>query len=338
MDWTAFFPPNTPVTALPSWSEPRLLVPARSMAEAWQRSRLFPAFSWPARVRKSLLRLAAATGARARKRTPANEWMLGSFLADVWPEAQSATVLLGSPSPTQKTTVEITGADGRPLGFVKIAEHEPAKERLRQERDVLAQLPEGAGPKLIKYGLLARSEALVTSALPGRPLPPDLPPAHTLIGYVRSLERSESYPVEAHPWIRTLPAGRGPVAKSIEALSGREWAVTVQHGDLVWNTFDAAGRLSACDWEYGTLDGFPGQDLANYVLQVGMERNGWSPERVRPIGVRFLQSAGYSEREAHALLDLAAFDVYLKFEADGYTPDRPEQQWRAFFWHMSSGT
>ncbi len=344
MEWHNFFPAYTPVLALPNWQHPRLYIPAHTARERWVRSGFYPAFRLRARLYRLGLRATAAAGIIHQHRTAhAAAWPLGTFVQDVLPGADSISVLLGSPSPTQKTTVQVWNAEGQVIGYVKYAEKPAAQERLRYEHQVLTQLPEGAGPRPLKFGAWGDGEALVTSALPGQPFTPTLPPGKALPAYCLTLHIGNPLPVDVHPWVRWCKAHGGDlVAPWFDALAHRPWPVAVHHGDLVWNLAqDAKGTLRAFDWEYGVPEGFPGQDLAKYLLQVAMEMLNWPVEKGHTLAVDYMhQHSGLdlTRDEALAMVRLAAFDLYRKFEADGFTPDRWEQQWRKAAWEMGNST
>lgn len=341
MEWHTFFPAHTPVLALPNWQRPRLYIPAHSMHERWVRSGFYPAFRLRARLYRLALRASAAAGLITRTHTPAAAaWPLGRFVADVLPGAASVSVLLGSPSPTQKTTVQVWDEAGHVIGYLKYAEKPVARTRLQHEHEVLHQLPPGVGPRALKFGPWGAGEALVLSALPGRPFTPTLPPGPALPAYCLKLHVGPDLPLDAHPWVQHCRAQGGTlVAPWLDALAHRHWPVAVHHGDLVWNlSQDAEGRLRAFDWEYGVRQGFPGQDLAKYLLQVAMEMLNWPVAKGHALAVDYLhRHAGLAltPAEALALVRLAAHDLYQKFEADGFTPDRWEQQWRRAAWEIT---
>jgi hypothetical protein len=89
--------------------------------------------------------------------------------------------------------------------------------------------------------------------------------------------------------------------------------------------------MTAIDWEYGTLVGFPYIDQAFFMLQVTMLMNRWSPARAREFAVQKLTKV-VSERQAHAIVKLSAFDAFHKSIDDGHSPDDPNQRWRSAVW------
>jgi hypothetical protein len=283
------------------------------------------------------LRATAAVGVLTTERVPASaDWILNDFLSDVMPGIESVSVLMGSPAPTQKVIVQVWDGEGRVVGYVKYAEKPAARQRLEHEHRVLAELPRDVGPQVLKYGSLGTGTAMLITPLPGQLLPPSLPPDPNLSHLCRRLITGRPVPVDDHPWLQGCLKSDECTVAWIDELRGRTWPVAVQHGDLVWNLQRAHdGTLRAFDWEYATLEGFPGQDLANYLLQVAMEMNKWSPEKSHPLVLDYFMENAWDEvtrPEALSILRLAAFDVYRKFEQDGYAPDSPEQSWRRTFW------
>src|SRR5215210_1117465 len=152
MDWGLFFPPGTRVLALPSWQDPRLYLPTRSFPQRWEESAFFPAFRLRSRLRRLALRIGATAELGRVRQVRSTDWPLGEFTQDALPQAVSAVVLVGTPSRVQKITVQLRDENGRVLGYLKYAENEAARKRLRQERGVLSGIPKGVGPELLKYG------------------------------------------------------------------------------------------------------------------------------------------------------------------------------------------
>jgi len=248
---------------------------------------------------------------------------------------------VGTPGPAQKITAQLRDDNGGVLGYLKYAEKDAARKRLRQERQMLCSIPEGAGPELLKYGTMGNGEAMLTTPVSGKPLPATLPPAGDLTDFSTSLA-PQPVPVAAHPWVRRIRERSTPELDIwFEALTGKEWSVTIQHGDFTpWNVLRRSdGTLGAIDWEYGTLEGFPYLDLAYYSLQTSALIYHRSPSRAAEYTAQYL--AGHprlalSNVEARALTSLAAYDAYRKFQEDGHLPDTNHlQRWRRAVWQDS---
>lgn len=343
--WSAFFPPGTPVIALPDWGRPRLLVPARTPADRWRGSGFYPAFRLTARSYRWLLRLKTAGGLATVRasREICDGPTLQEFLADVIPGATVRAVMLGMANRAQKLTAQLVAADGRVAGYLKCAASELARERVRNEYDVLRRLPRGAGPRPLKWGMFAGLDALLTQPIHGHLLRATLPPPPELLEYARSLHTPARFSVHDHPWFCRRELALPPDLLAIAgALQGREWGVVRQHGDLVpWNVVqDATGRLSAVDWEYGSLEGFPGLDLAHYILQVAALIYRWTPERARTYATGYVQDCcdGASAAEASAIVALAASDAFVNTLLDGHGVEDPLQAWRRSLWSGGART
>jgi len=337
VDWRWFFPPGTRVLALPDWQSPRLFLPAQRFAQRWEHSSYYPATRFRARFYRLGLRIRAATGLGETRRVQSSSWPLGKFASDVLPQIDSVVALVGAPGPVQKITVRLHGKGGV-LGYLKYSEKEAARVRLRQERHVLSNLPGEVGPELIKFGSLGNGEALLTTALPGRPLPATLPPAGGLTDLLNSLSVAPPVPLEAHPWAQHVRDHGGTrLDQWLETLSDKNWPIVVQHGDFVpWNLLRRSnGTLAAIDWEYGTLSGFPYVDLAYYVLQTSALIYRQPPLKAAQYAAAYLTrqpQLGLSRVEAQALTRLAAYDVHQKLREDGWPDDDGMQAWRRTVW------
>lgn len=343
MRWDQFFAPGTRVVALPSWRCPRLYLPAYPFSRRWNGSKLYPASRWPARIFRLVLRAAAATGMKRVHTVGSSDWTLGAFTQEVMPDLTSAIVLAGTPGPAQKVTAQLRNGDDRILGYLKYAEKEAARRRLKQEHTMLSALPVGIGPKAIKFGAMGDGEALLSSALPGELLPATLPVPEGVIHLLDRLISSPTQRLEDHPWVRHLQSRGLPprLNACLEALSDRNWPVAIQHGDFApWNLLRSSdGVVRAIDWEYGTPEGFPYLDLAYYILQTSALIYRWNPMQATQTAVRYLtQSPALTLRrtEAEALTHLAAYDAYLQGLADGQPTSTSLQTWRRRIWQETA--
>lgn len=337
--WCAFFPPGTPVIALPDWDRPRLLVPATGAADRWRGSGFYPAFRFTARTYRWMLRLITVAGLPAVRtsREVRDSPTLQEFLAHVVPGAMVRAVMLGTANRAQKLTAQLVDADGRVTGYLKCAASDLARERLRNEYDLLRLLPPDAGPQPVKLGVFAGMDALLTQPVHGRLLRAVLPPPPELLEYTRSLHAFGRHAVLQHPWFCRWDLTLHPELRAVAgALAGREWAVVRQHGDLApWNVLqDGTGRLTAVDWEYGCAEGFPGLDLAYYVLQVAALIYRWTPGRAGTYATSYLLDCddGASAAEASAIVALAAYNAFENTLLDGHGVHDPLQIWRRCLW------
>lgn len=337
--WKLFCPPDARVLALPSWRSPRLLLSsAPDPLRRWQQSSLYPASRPTAKLYRFVLRCRAATGLAKARTLRSSSWPLWEFVEDVSHQLTFAVILVGTPGPAQAITVQLRDEKNRVLGYLKYAEKDAARRRLQQERTMLLSLPEGIGPKLMRFGPLGDGEALLKSALPGKVLPTRLPPPGDLTGLLASLSVLPAVPIDAHQWVhRMRELGVPELDAWLAPLAGRDWPVVVQHGDFApWNLLrQPDGTLRAVDWEYGTLESFPYLDLAHYLLQVlGLVRRKRPLEAAR-YTIEYLSrqpGPALSSTEAWSLTRLAAYDTYRKLSDDGQSSKGGLQPWRRAIW------
>jgi hypothetical protein len=338
VDWTLFFPPDERVLALPNWKDPRLYISAHNLSRRWKDSSFYPASRLLARLYRLSLRSRVATGLVEARRVSSASWPLGEFAREAMPLARSAAVLVGTPGPPQKITARIYDEQGEVLGYLKYAEKEAARRRLRQEDRLLRNLPGGAGPELLKFGPFGKGEALLTNVLRGKSMPPTIPSNGSIVRFLTSLTVSPPVPLEAHEWVRLVRERSGlDLDPWLEVLSAKRWPVVVQHGDFApWNLFRRPdGTLGAIDWEYGTLEGFPHLDLTYYVLQVLALMQRQAPQKAAEYTVRYLiqqPQLALNKEEASVLTRLTAYDAYLKSRQDGQPDDAGLQAWRRRVW------
>jgi hypothetical protein len=342
-NWDLFFPAGTRVLTLPDWQNPRLYLATRSPRQRWEESSFYPASRFRARLYRLALRIGATVGLGEVRQVRSMAWPVGEFAQDVLPQATSAVVLVGTPNQVQKITVQLRDENGVVLGYLKYAEKEAARKRLRQERQMLSAIPEGAGPELLKYGELGNGEALLTATLLGKSLSTTLPPAGGLTSFLMSLAVLPPVPIAVHPWVRRIRERSTPELDPwFEVLTGKDWPVTIQHGDFApWNLLQKSdGTLGAIDWEYGKLEGFPYLDLAYYVLQISDLIYHRAPLRAAEYTANYLAQQSQrklSSVEARALTSLAAYDTYLTYREDWHLPNthRLQRWWRAIWESMA---
>lgn len=334
---TSFFPRGARLAAVPSWSSPRLVAAGTTMSARWRNSALYPGYRLRGRVMRIAMRGLAASGLVTRSVDVGTHDTLRNFLGDALPRATTASLLIGTPGPAQKLTVEFRNPDGSVAGYGKYAGSDVARRRLTSEHDTLQELPAGVAPRPLRFGPWDGGILLVTSVADGRSVETALPPAQDIVDYLTGLETDDFRPVDEHVPIQTV-LNRWPAARSlVEKLSTRRWPVCIQHGDFApWNIKRGSSGLIAFDWEFGTLDGFFGLDLAFFCLQTMALIRDADPEKARGIAADTLCEAvrrrsgmqDLSREEADALVGIAALDAHHKASVDGHDPQSPLQQWR----------
>ena len=297
---------------------------------------IYPAFRPVAKLRRTVLRWKAAAGFSIAQPNPGNRWLLGEFVGDCLPGANEAVVLLGTPGPAQKLTAQIWGEEGV-IGFVKYAESPPAMVRLLQEYNVLSSLPLGRGPVVLKYAAFARGQALVTAPVVGTPSSARLRLNPALLGFLTSLEHTEEFDLERHPWTaRIHDRFDGRLDAWLEHLAGRRWKAVIQHGDFApWNVYVGKGGCSvAVDWEYGHAKGFPYIDATHFLLQVAALVKRWPPGRTFGYVTRYLNER-LGVAESGAIVRIAAFEAYQNAIEDGQASSSWLQTWRRQLWESA---
>jgi hypothetical protein len=310
----------------------------QGLVQRWQESAFYPASRLSARLYRLVLRTRAAVGLIEARTVQSSTWPLADFVHSKLPHVCSVVVLMGTTGPAQKVTVQLRGGNNTVLGYLKYAEKEAARKRLRQERSVLSDLPAGVGPKLAGFGTLGSGEALLEAAVSGKALPATLPPAQGVADFSMSLAVLPPMPLETHPWVkRSRDLEEPELDVWLNYLAHRSWPVVVQHGDFApWNLLRRSdGKVQAIDWEYGTLEGFPYLDLAYYILQTSALIYRWTPSKAVEYSARYLARHprfGLGSVEAQILTRLAAYDAYRKSLEDGQPLDTDLQVWRRMIW------
>jgi hypothetical protein len=347
MAWVApfLFGRSTAVLALPNWERPRLLVAAGQLGERWRGSASYPAYRTRGRLYRAALRLKAVAGIGTTRVAAGAGVGMRDFIGARFSEARVRSVVVGMPGGAQKLTAQLVGPDGDVVAYLKCASTPLGRARLAKEHDLLSGLPPGIGPAPLRYGRFDGADALLLAPVAGRPVAGTLPACAdverlaSLLAVIPST--GVSYEIQAHPWARAAFEREPKLEPHLEALSMRTWPVVVQHGDFApWNILATrAGSVMAVDWELGRWNGFPEVDLAQYVLQVSCLMYRWSPQRAREVAVRELVRRGYtnpSDREARAIVNLAASDAYHSALEEGHAPDRCDQSWRRTLLEQSS--
>lgn len=345
MEWELFFSQGTPIIALPHWQSPHLYIPARTPWQRWQGSYLsfyLPRESnfWdclPSGVKRYGMRLKAALGLLPIRIANSSETLpLYEFVEEIIPQMSWAVIIVGVLSPAPKLVIQIWDRWGRIVGYLKYGEQPTACRQIQREYEILTRLDRE--PKPLKCGTLGKGTALLLSPVSGKPLPGTLPPVKGVSNYLQSLTISQPIPLERHPWIQNIreyPKER--LDRWLDALSGRDWPIAVHHGDFhsrnILRTKDR--KISAIDWEYGTLEGFPHLDLANYFLMLGKWTYQWSPKHAIESVTEVLSDRAWTNlttQEAKAIVGLTAYTSYQQFIRTGYSPNCSDQSWRQQVW------
>lgn len=330
------FPAGTRVVSLPTQKRPRLFLMGDTPLKRWRESSFYPAYKSSAKGYRFLLRLKGLLGLGAYDLKHLNDWVIGEFLKDLFPNLSSLVVLLGTPGPTQKLIIQLWD-DKNVIAYLKLAQSQAARARIEIEHEILTAIPKGIGPQVIRFGDTEIGKALLITPVAGKPLSVGLPPHRLVWEFAQSLHTSDIYSIDSHPWIQNLRLfNSSSVDLWTEQLSRHRWPLAYQHGDFApWNLFDMSeGKLAAIDWEYGSLQGFPYVDIVQYCLQVALLIHRLPPKKAKTLVMRFLANRmkGFAQYEIEALVNLSVLSTFRQAEQDGHSQYSHQQIWRREIW------
>jgi hypothetical protein len=340
------YPAGEDMLELPAKGVLRVLVPIRSWRVRRGGSRLYPALSWKGKAHRAALRAwITLGGARLTHRVtlkPDGGWPLGDLLREDMPTLSTAAVSIGPYSPGQKITAQIMDARGHILGFAKYADRSLTRSRVANEARMLQTLPEGVGPRLVRFGPLAEGDLLVQTPVPGRSRQPRLDIDDAQMRLLQRLIRpDDAFPASDHPFVEALYAQIGYHRRLLDsivaALGKAEWQLAYMHGDLApWNLRWRRGECFAFDWECGWTAGLAYVDGAYTLIQVASLIRNLDPRRASRVVAERLRARlppPYSE-VAPAIAALGGLYTLLSWyppsDGAGDKPS-PQEQWlRAF--------
>ncbi|MEI6891606.1 MAG: phosphotransferase [Pontiella sp.] len=345
---------------LPSIVNPKLVLPLCGLRLRWRLSKFYPAFSIRAKPWRMLQRFRALFGLVSKLSDQNNE-KLHQFIYEIFPDITHTSVLLGTPGPTRKIIVQLW-AGKQMVGYLKVATTVAAAEKIQTETNVLEKLPEGCGPKLLKYSDLDGNKAMLLSLVEGEMLnasllaitPEDGGIMVELNTYLERLNvRDDTFAIGDHPAIVRLRegvagdrgAGKGEIShqSSVIRLQGfeeiifplrkRTWPLVIQHGDFApWNVFRLPdGSLCSIDWEEGCVEGFPFFDLIHFIGQTAFLCQKWSQKRTLDYLYETLRPMLGSS--ASSIIKLGLLSSYVSLQQT-VGDDHPIQKWRKDMWEI----
>jgi hypothetical protein len=299
---------------LPDRRHPRVLVPLASRRAAAEAVRQYSdGMTQRARLAKAAVGLGLRSGALQwwlRRRDllvhavgPPAGTLLGDHVVEALGRTDlAAAIVLGPVRPNRKPVVQLLGADGRPVGYMKVGWNDLTRRLVRSEADTLRRLARaGPGtftaPVLLHQGRWQGLDVTISSALPHRlwrrgrryALPPlAVSREIAALGGIRTVELAGS------PWwaglrrrlapVRQAATGRaaGVLDATLERLepsAATRLAFATWHGDWgPWNLRSTPDRLLVWDWERSG-DGVPfGFDLLHFGFQTALQGLGRPPE------------------------------------------------------------
>lgn len=332
----SLFSSEREIRALPTSRNPRLLISGSTAKSRWQESAFYPAHRGVAKCFRFFLRLKVAAGLGLVAPIVNDGASIKDLIGDLFPDVDSVALLVGTPGPNQKNTIQIWSRERVVVGYIKYAETPIARSRLENEYRMLMNIPKGIGPSVLKFASFMEGKALVLSPIAGRAMPISLPPPFWIFNFVNRFQTSASVGVEEHPGVRFFQAQYGGVVMPwLESLSQRKWPIVVYHGDFApWNILRLSkGNAAAIDWEYGLSESLPYLDLTHYVLQVGRLIRFWTPLKARAFAIKYLMGHGSLDRnEAEGLVRLSAYHVYREAIVDGHLESTNRVLWWRSVW------
>lgn len=208
----------------------------------------------------------------------------------------------------------VTGSRGSV--FIKAVDSEKNAAHLSNEARMLQQLGPGVAPELLHEHIEADAGFIVTEAVQPDYRRPSLTPDTQGIALLEALPRRGMETVDDHPWTAGVidPECPSDVVRWCEKLRSRKWPRVVLHGDFAPNHLASrqGGGPVLMDWEYGSMDGFPGVDAASWVIRVGAMLQDASADTVSSVFTswacgRDCSGVRMTRDEARAILALTAY-------------------------------
>lgn len=332
----SLFSSDSQVRALPTSRNPRLLLTGSTVKRRWQESALYPAHRRVAKWYRFFLRLKVATGLGLIAPVINDHSKINDFIKDIFPDVDSAALLIGSAGPNQKNIIQLWSRERGVVGYIKYAETLIARSRLENEYKMLGCIPKGIGPDILKYTSFNDGKALVLSPIFGRAMPVNLPPPYWIHEFLNGLQISPCMGINEHPGVRFFQEKYGSVVLPwLESLSQRKWPVVVYHGDFApWNVLHwSHGSVAAIDWEYGLSESLPHLDLIHYFLQVGRLIRFWAPRQARVFVINYLlRHCSLGLNEIEGLVSLSAYHAYREAIVDGHVENSNRVLWWRSVW------
>ncbi|MGH2533356.1 MAG: phosphotransferase family protein [Thermomicrobiales bacterium] len=329
---------------LPSLADARWFVPLDTPATSAAAFRLYSPFRPLARLKHLGVRTVARGGLPlwyrdrvliAQRSLPPVERMLNSLFPGGTLRLALAS---GAPGPARKPTALVLNGDGQPLAFAKLSSTALAKRLVLHEAEVLRALasmpgPTPFAPQLLFAGEVDQLVVTVQSALPGRPAPRRLTPAHRALlaglgaGPIKPASSTAIVTSLRHR-TASLPSPRPDLCTLLDTVMPRLEAMTlptaVVHGDFApWNLRTHGGGGAAFDWEYAQLNGLPLLDEMHHQLQVGFLLDGWTADRAddRLLAFASARPLGLRPDQVRALQVVYLLDALLRRIEEGHTAD-----------------
>jgi hypothetical protein len=213
-----------------------------------------------------------------------------AHLAEVFGRGPVDVVISGGDGPYRKPVLQVFGADGAPLGFVKVGWNDWTRDAVRQEAAALRCCADGrpacfSAPALLDHHQWRGLDFLVTAPMPlgvrrlgvGSPLP-----GAGVLREISALAGPYAGELAGSPWwadlrTRIAASDADPTARAefdeaagrVESSAGHALLqFGMWHGDFVpWNLAWLGRRVIAWDWESSTPHAPVGFDALHFHFQ-----------------------------------------------------------------------
>jgi hypothetical protein len=261
-------------------SHPFVLLPIMP-SQAAQTLDLYPAQTGRAKVAKALLRASLLAGLKFGTEdhtvSVSIDGALMRFLCKLTRARGNCRptfgALLGNPRAAgQRFVLLVFDLDGNPSFVVKAGALPAARKLIKAEHTILSSLPGDAlaAPQLMD---VLESEHVSAIAMPHfRGNSPGVNDFQSLSGILKSWLRPQTRLIrEISTWVDLRTAcGTDPIFRQLAVeLESESICTSIWHGDLApWNIrVGRDGEWVVLDWERGNLEGIPGWDWFNFVIQ-----------------------------------------------------------------------
>ncbi len=239
-------------------------------------------------------------------------------------------IALGAPRPNRKPVIQVIGADGATVAWVKLGVDDHTDALVAHETDALRAVAPADGPLRtppVRAAATWRGHPLL--ALGHVEMDESAASLRLTAAVVRAIAGpSTETEVPASRWWTGLTAAPDPdgrVAAVLAALAprvaDRRWRFGRWHGDLApWNATWANGVLIAWDWERSTTPVPLGLDLFHNRVQVATLRHGTPIVEALALAARAeaptLRELGYGPDDPPLLAAAYAATLRARFAAD----------------------
>ncbi|PFR30840.1 hypothetical protein COK19_04045 [Bacillus cereus] len=322
------------IKALPNWKNAKIIYPSQNFSLDWKVNQIYPATKRLAKVRKFIMRFAAGINLIKGKIMSGKDEEFRDFVTSCFPNFSECIILVGTPGPTQKLTIQLLDLNYSVIGYLKFSTKELGIKSIYQEYEVLKKLNGIDVPIPLKIEKLNGGIGMIITPVEGNRLEVNIRPSKEVVESTRLFVQEQYFSIEEHPWIKNMQENMvNKIQPYLYLLSNRNWPISIQHGDFVpWNIIQRADKSCVpIDWEYGNVNSFPYLDLIYYIIQVGALIKKWNQERVLQEVIKFfddMKELALTYSEVICLTYFTVVDCYEKSLLLGSGENDVLQVWR----------